>query len=107
MMLNLISPVPGVDGTRLQLDEPPDWHQLLGDHQAALSPHQAKLSHQADFPQVGRAKTLLFQSYLSIYNCRIDNTKDLSINVLFLILMKAKHLKKIVGVETWKCLDSK
>ena len=38
---------------------------------------------------------------------RIDNTKDLSINVLFLILMKARHLKKIVGVESWKNMDEK
>ena len=50
--------VPGADWTRLQPDQSSDRDQLLGHHPASLSPHQAKLSHQADFPQVGRAKAL-------------------------------------------------
>ena len=52
MYFNDIILVPGVDWSRLQSDQSPDWNQLLGHHEASLSPDQTQQPEQPLLPQV-------------------------------------------------------
>ena len=77
---------------------------MLDHYKASVSPCQVE---QSETIEIFEVMSNFLENNLYCYIYRMDYTKDLSANVLFLLLKKASNLEKIVGTETWPGLNKR